>query len=171
MSYITRHSKAIAMVLCLSLIFQLTSCGMLLYPERRGQDGGKIDPVVAVLDGVGLLFFLIPGIVAFGVDIGTGTIYLPPGGRADATPDEDSEKADDSLQVVQIDPDTVDQEAIEEAVEDATGIKVSLADPRMEVTKYPSTRLLQQEVAYAGIGLHHAQRADQEQVQVGQDRN
>lgn len=51
-------------------------CGTLLYPERRGvEDPGRIDPVVVLLDGALLLFFLVPGVVAFAVDIATGAIY------------------------------------------------------------------------------------------------
>ncbi|MFP4003993.1 MAG: hypothetical protein ACLFV8_09475 [Alphaproteobacteria bacterium] len=63
---------------------QVTSCGYILHPERKGQTGGRIDPAVAVLDGVGLLLFLIPGIVAFVVDFHYGTIYLPGTQSADA---------------------------------------------------------------------------------------
>ena len=37
-----------------------TSCGTILYPERRDQKHGSIDPGVAILDAVGLLFFLVP---------------------------------------------------------------------------------------------------------------
>ena len=64
----------------------LTGCGTLLYPERRGQTGGRIDPGVAVLDGVGLLLFLVPGLIAFGIDFSTGAIYLP-GTRASTKSD------------------------------------------------------------------------------------
>ena len=32
---------------------------------------------MAVLDGIGLLFFIIPGVIAFAVDFSNGTIYLP----------------------------------------------------------------------------------------------
>jgi hypothetical protein len=59
-----------------------TSCGTIIYPERHGQSPGKVDVGVAVLDGIGLLFFLVPGIIAFGVDFATGAIYLPPSSSA-----------------------------------------------------------------------------------------
>src|SRR5215472_17337813 len=55
-----------------------TSCGTILYPERRGQPRGPLDPGVVVLDAIGLLFFIIPGVIAFAVDFSTGAIYLPP---------------------------------------------------------------------------------------------
>lgn len=62
----------------------LGGCGTLLYPERRGQTGGRLDTGVVVLNGLGLLLFLVPGLIAFAVDFSTGAIYLPGGSRADA---------------------------------------------------------------------------------------
>ncbi len=59
------------------IILQLVGCGTLLYPERRGQISGQIDWAVAGMDAVGVLFFLLPGLIAFGVDFYTGAIYLP----------------------------------------------------------------------------------------------
>lgn len=60
------------------MVFNLASCGTILYPERRNQPaGGKIDVGVAVLDGIGLLFFIVPGVVAFAVDFSNNSIYLP----------------------------------------------------------------------------------------------
>lgn len=61
--------------LCLSA----TGCGTILYPERKGRTGGRIDPGVVLLNGIGLIFFVIPGIVAFAVDFSTGAIYMTPG--------------------------------------------------------------------------------------------
>lgn len=55
----------------------LGACGTIMYPERKGQIDGKIDPTVAVLNGIGLFFFLVPGVIAFAVDFSNGTIYLP----------------------------------------------------------------------------------------------
>ena len=61
----------------LVLALQLVACGTIIHPERKGQSKGRVDPAIAVLDGVGLLLFLIPGIIAFAVDFHTGAIYLP----------------------------------------------------------------------------------------------
>ena len=61
--------------------FQL-GCGTLLYPERRGQTQGRLDADVVILDGIGLLFFILPGLFAFAVDFITGAIYLPAGGSS-----------------------------------------------------------------------------------------
>ena len=53
-------------------------CGSLLHSERCGRPhGGRIDWKVAALDGLGLIFFFVPGVIAFVVDFSTGAIYLP----------------------------------------------------------------------------------------------
>lgn len=76
-------------ILLVAVLFVTTSCGTLLYPERRGQTEGRIDPAVAIMDGIGVLFFIIPGLVAFAVDFSTGCIYLPPGESASTvTPEQ-----------------------------------------------------------------------------------
>lgn len=59
------------------LSLQLASCGYLIFPERTGQSPGRIDWSVVGLDAVGLLFGIVPGVIAFAVDFGTGCIYLP----------------------------------------------------------------------------------------------
>ena len=75
-----------AIVLCGSLITQLSACGSIFYPERRGQISGQIDPGIAILNGVGLLIYIIPGLIAFGIDFATGAIYLP-GGKYSVAPE------------------------------------------------------------------------------------
>jgi hypothetical protein len=67
-----------------SLIWSLAvwslACGTLLYPERREMEArGRIDPIVILMDGGLLLVFVIPGVIAFAVDIATGAIYEPEG--------------------------------------------------------------------------------------------
>lgn len=69
--------RVIGAVLAISLFTQLAACGSLFYPDRRGQIEGKIDPLVAGLDAIGILFYVLPGLIAFGVDFATGAIYLP----------------------------------------------------------------------------------------------
>ena len=57
----------------------LSGCGTLMYSERVGRPHTHhIDWKVAALDGLGLLLFFIPGVIAFVVDFSTGAIYLPP---------------------------------------------------------------------------------------------
>lgn len=56
----------------------LSGCGTIFYPENRGKTS-KINVTVAALDGVGLLFFFVPGVIAYAVDFTTGAIYLSGG--------------------------------------------------------------------------------------------
>ena len=69
--------RALSLIVMTVLLFQLAACGTIMYPERKGQTSGKIDVGVAVLGGIGLLFFIIPGVIAYAVDFSNGTIYLP----------------------------------------------------------------------------------------------
>lgn len=56
-----------------------TGCGTLLYNERVHQPHSRdIDWKIVALDALGLIFFFVPGVVAFVVDFCTGAIYLPP---------------------------------------------------------------------------------------------
>jgi hypothetical protein len=55
-----------------------SGCGALLQSERCGRPhGNDIDWKIAALDGLGLLLFFVPGVIAFAVDFYTGAIYLP----------------------------------------------------------------------------------------------
>lgn len=130
-------------LLLAALLVQATACGTLLYPERRGQTSGKIDPGVAVLDGVGLLVFLIPGLIAFGVDFSTGAIYLPGTGTAAAA----------EPQVLQLDPAGLSADSVAAAVQSATGARVDLADPAIEVHAVASRSEL-----VASLDAHPARR-------------
>ncbi len=58
------------------MVTNLAACGTILHPERKGRISGQLDPSIVVLDAVGLLFFLVPGVIAFAVDFSNGTIYL-----------------------------------------------------------------------------------------------
>jgi len=67
----------VAAVLGTSIVLQ-SACGTLLHPERKGQtQTNRLDASVVILDGIGLFFFLIPGLVAFAIDFSNNTIYLP----------------------------------------------------------------------------------------------
>jgi hypothetical protein len=72
-------SRVIASVLAATLLSQLAACGTLFYPDRRGQIEGKIDPAVAAMNAIGILFYVLPGLIAFAIDFTTGAIYLPDG--------------------------------------------------------------------------------------------
>lgn len=65
-----------------SFLAQISGCGTIFWPERKGQPPGRLDPKVVALDAVGLLLFFVPGVIAFAVDFNNGTIYLPPESRS-----------------------------------------------------------------------------------------
>ncbi len=67
-------------LLLTSFIF-LSGCGTLFWPERRG-NSTHLDAGVAILDGIGLLFFILPGVIAYAVDLSTGCIFLSGGGHS-----------------------------------------------------------------------------------------
>lgn len=56
-----------------------SGCGTLLHPEREGQPRtGALDWTVVGMDAIGLIFFFVPGVIAFAIDIYNGTIFYPP---------------------------------------------------------------------------------------------
>ena len=80
MSYRISRSRFMSLSLLGMVQLATVGCGTILYPERKNQSAGRLDWGVVALDAVGLLFFLVPGVIAFAVDFNNGTIYLPPGG-------------------------------------------------------------------------------------------
>jgi len=119
--------KSIILGVVGAFVVQLASCGTLMYPERKGQKDGKVDTQVAILDGIGLLFFLIPGVIAFAVDFSNGTIYLP-GTKTT------SFNWHDTLRVVKTGT-ALDLEAIESIVEQETGLRVDLTAEDVQTKK------------------------------------
>jgi hypothetical protein len=71
--------KRLSFLIILILLSNTCSCGFILYPERRGQTTGRVDPGIAILDAILFLPGVIPGVVAFAVDFASGAIYLPDG--------------------------------------------------------------------------------------------
>jgi hypothetical protein len=122
--------NTVRVLICVSITAQMIGCGTIMYPERKGQKGGKIDAGVAVLDGLGLLLFLIPGIIAFAVDFNNGTIYLP-GTRTSSLQMKD-------VKVVKFDPKHSNAASIERIIKEETGVLVKLDEPDMEITKFKS---------------------------------
>ena len=121
--FIRRRSalKIVATTLSAPFVLGLSGCGTFLYPERRGQEGGQIDATVAFLDGLGLIFYVIPGLLALLVDFGTGAIYLPKGQKKGA--------------VIRVDPKHLNPEEIRSIIYEETGIEVDFNDPRWIVKK------------------------------------
>ncbi len=117
------HNRVIGGILAAALLTQLTACGTLFFPDRRGQIEGRIDPVVAGLNAIGILFYVIPGLIAFGIDFATGAIYLPDGQTAQVDPQ-------DLKQVVDADG-NVDPAKLKALIEVQTGHSLPLNDPRL----------------------------------------
>ena len=116
-------SRVIGGVVVAALLTQLSACGSIFFPDRRGQIDGKIDPMIVVLDAVGLLFYVIPGLIAFGVDFATGAIYFPPGKTAHIAPEKLREAIGSDGQV--------DNSKLQAILESELGGSFPLNDPRL----------------------------------------
>jgi len=112
------------LVLLTVLALQTAGCGTILHPERRGQRGGRLDVGVVLLDAIGLLFFVIPGVIAFAVDFSNGTIYLPGGGPG-------------ILSEVKFDK-AGGRKAVEDILLARTGVAVKLDQPDMQIAEVGS---------------------------------
>lgn len=80
--------KSISAILIFCFITSIAGCGTIIHPERKGQINGRLDSSIVLLDAIGLLFFFVPGVIAFAVDFSNGTIYLPGGRRASLSHEE-----------------------------------------------------------------------------------
>ncbi|WP_417696561.1 hypothetical protein [Psychromonas sp.] len=110
--------KSIALPLIVGLSIQLSGCGTILKPERKGQSAGQLDASIVALNAIGLLFFLVPGVIAFAVDFNNGTIYLPGGSASNGL---------DNNNLVKIEGE-VTNEKIQQAIFEHTGKQVDLND-------------------------------------------
>ena len=117
-----RLYKVVSSFLIACLLSQMVACGLILHPERKGQKAGQIDPAIALFDAIGLLFYLVPGVIAFAVDFYSGTIYLPGGKRAQLTPEEMRDIKTDT---------GVDRAALTKALK-TRGIEVNPAELQVE---------------------------------------
>ena len=117
------HSRVIGGALIAALLTQLTASGTILNPDRRGQIEGKIDPVVAVMDAIGILFYVIPGLIAFGVDFATGAIYYPGGKTAQVDPAKLKPAVDADGKI--------DNLKLQAILESELGQRLPLNDPRL----------------------------------------
>ncbi|WP_166820219.1 hypothetical protein [Thalassoroseus pseudoceratinae] len=121
-NWFSRSSKQLLTVLTIGGVLLTSSCGTILHPERRGQPAGRLDPKIVALDAVGMLFFFVPGVIAFAVDFSNGTIYLPPEGYGENAADSTDEPV-----CVKVDPTDLNQERIEQIVQTHTDQNISLA--------------------------------------------
>ncbi|MGG5872377.1 MULTISPECIES: polyribonucleotide nucleotidyltransferase [Pseudomonas] len=117
------QTRVIGGLIVAALLTQLTACGTLFFPDRRGQIEGRIDPMVAGLNAIGILFYVIPGLIAFGIDFATGAIYLPGGLTSQVDPQ-------DLQNVVDADG-KIDPLKLKALIEVQTGHSLPLDDPRL----------------------------------------
>lgn len=113
-----KMKKPMALLAVAAFVIQLTACGTIIYPERKGQSAGQLDPSIVVLNSVGLLFFLVPGVIAFAVDFNNGSIYLP-GGSASINSED--------VNIVNVDGD-ITKGKIEQAILEQTGKSINMDD-------------------------------------------
>ena len=126
------------------LIIELAGCGTILYPERKGQKDGRIDPGIAVLDGLGLLLFIIPGVIAFAVDFTTGAIYLPGGSRKSSMFLED-----EKMVVVWVNPKELSEDVIKEVARRETGSQAIFDLTHVELQVLSSPQEIETKLAEA----------------------
>nr|WP_314491979.1 polyribonucleotide nucleotidyltransferase [uncultured Pseudomonas sp.] len=117
------RARFVGGVVIATLLTQLTACGTLFYPDRRGQIDGKIDPGIVALDAVGLLFYVIPGLIALGVDFATGAVYYKDGETAQVAPEK-------LRQAVEADG-KVNRVKLQAILESELGQRLPLNDPRL----------------------------------------
>ncbi|MEI8175322.1 MAG: hypothetical protein WCG78_00455 [Candidatus Omnitrophota bacterium] len=144
---IKRTEKIVCLLISILLIVQLTGCGTLMYPERKGQRSGRIDAGVAILDGVGLLLFIIPGVIAYAVDFSNGTIYLPGGPRLSMNLND--------VKQVKFDLRHGDNATIEKIIKKETGCAVDLNRDNIKVSKLGSTDEMMKRFAEVVPGMHN----------------
>lgn len=137
-----RWAKFLSAVVVILFSLQLVSCGTLIYPERRGQTSGRIDVGIAILDGIGVLLFIIPGLIAFAVDFATGAIYLPGGKRAGTI----SSEAEDIV-VIRVNPHELNRKNIEDIVSRHTGYRVRLDQENLKVLELEGTANIETELS------------------------
>ena len=128
----------------------LSACGTIIDPDRVHQeDRGNLDPVVIILDGIGLLFFLIPGVVAFAVDLTTGAIFLPEGNEVG---DEERTIFDGVSMHTPRSGGKLNQRDIEQVVSRHAGVDIDLARDDVRVAQLD--HLDQFWVAHARLSGH-----------------
>lgn len=102
-------------------VWSSTGCGTILHPERRGQAAGPLDWKIVALDGIGLLLFFVPGVIAFAVDFSNGSIYLPEGSYSDK-----GSSPRKSLIMRQLPSDSPTMAEVEQVVAEHTGETINL---------------------------------------------
>lgn len=113
-------------------------CGTLMYPERHGQPHSRdIDWKVVALDGLGLVLFFVPGVIAFVVDFATGSIYLPPEPCPPGSPSHPCPPPN-ALSRIEVAPTELDARKIEAVVAEHAGKRIVLERPGSRVSPLPA---------------------------------
>lgn len=136
--------NALRVFICLVFTAQLMGCGTLMYPERRGQRAGSVDAGVAILDALGLLFGIIPGVIAFAVDFSNGTIYLPEHSKVGLMDFQ-------HIKEVKFDPKHTSLASIERIIRDKTGCEVRFDQDNIRISKLKSLKDMMAQFAKAGM--------------------
>ena len=69
-------------LLAISLVASLSfyGCGTILKEDRINKPhSSQLDWRIVLLDGIGLFFYVLPGVIAYAVDYSNGTLFLPAG--------------------------------------------------------------------------------------------
>jgi hypothetical protein len=128
----------------------LSSCGSLIYPGRVNQkERGGLDPAIVILDGIGLFFFIIPGLIAFAVDFGTGAIYYP-AGKDNSDPEE---TLFDQWQEEASETSSIDLQTIERSLSERVGRPIRLDEETVLVQELDS--LDRFSVVYRKLAIRH----------------
>lgn len=120
-----------------TLTIQVTGCGSIFYPDRRGQIGGDVDPLIAGLDALGLLLYIVPGVVALSIDFTTGAIYIPHTRRPQYS--LEPQKLHETLQA----DGQVDRARLKMLLEQELGYSLPLEDPQVTLKRVPRQILAQ----------------------------
>lgn len=137
-------NKAVVTSLTLIMLFELSACGTIFYPERKGTRSGNLDPIVVAADAVGLLFFFIPGVIAFAVDFSNGTIYKGGSRHSSLTPEE--------LKMVTRDG-KLDKQLLSELISKKLGQTVNLDASNVQVQRVDSEAALLARFNAVGLNL------------------
>jgi hypothetical protein len=136
-------TKCLSLFLAAIFLVQILGCGTLIYPDRKGQTGGQVDPAIALLDAAGLLLFIIPGVIAFAVDFSTGAIYFPPGKSQKAG----APAARDKIAVIKLNPQDLNIATLEQTLRDQTGLNIRLTSPDVQICRLDGYTSLQARLA------------------------
>ena len=127
-----RVSRRLLCPLLAAAVTYTASCGALIHPDRVGRPHShRLDPAIVLLDGLGLLCFFVPGVIAFAVDFGTGAIWLP----SDAY---GATEKHEGWRMVRLPADELTEERIEAVVSRHVGRPVHLSDEDVRVERVRS---------------------------------